>query len=286
MKHKAFTLIELLVVIAIIGIIASIVLVNLSGAREKARFAKSLSFSQSIHRALGAYAIGVWSFGDSVADGYTTDISGYNNHCELKGDLGEGSVTKGIIGQALEFNGGDDYLNCGNSGSLDVTGDITIEAWIKPYSISDWRNIVFKGGDGSSDCNYQFAVVNWTGGGKVYINRLAFSSHNDDTGIGWDPWGSYNDNDIDFGVWQHVAVTVTGDDITFYKNGQVIGKRTKVNQLAGNDFNLSIGGRAGLPNQRFEGTIDEVRIYKEALTTGEIREHYVKGLEKHKLVEK
>ena len=124
MNRKAFTLIELLVVIAIIGVIASIVSVNLSGAREKARTAKGLQFGQSINHSLGAYAKGVWSF--DRYDDAIIDISGFGNHCTVNGNP---TSTEGRIRNALYFDG-NDYLDCGNSVGSDLS-QITIEAWVK-----------------------------------------------------------------------------------------------------------------------------------------------------------
>ena len=55
MKQKGFTLIELLVVISVIGLLASVILVSLNSARQKARDAKRKADLRQLATALNLY---------------------------------------------------------------------------------------------------------------------------------------------------------------------------------------------------------------------------------------
>jgi len=74
MKKKGFTLIELLVVIAIIGILATIGLVALNGAREKARDATRKSDISQVKTALVLYADDNESGYPPYTGVFTTDL--------------------------------------------------------------------------------------------------------------------------------------------------------------------------------------------------------------------
>ncbi|HNP79559.1 MAG TPA: LamG domain-containing protein [Candidatus Pacearchaeota archaeon] len=136
--RKSFTLVEILVVIVVIGILSAFILVGMSSITESANITKSKAFANSLRNSLLNSLISEWKL-----DGNTNDSWG-NATCSLNGTT---TVDTCVYGSCFNFDGSDDYINCGTNSSLAPTDYITVSFWVNFNSIANMQYIVSRGRD-------------------------------------------------------------------------------------------------------------------------------------------
>jgi glucose/arabinose dehydrogenase len=201
----------------------------------------------------GASAGLVAAYGFEESSGGTvTDASGNANHGTLSGAT---RTTSGRYGSALSFSGSNALVSIPDSNSLDLTAAMTLEAWVYPTSVGDWRDVIYKGADdlyyleGSSQLGGAPAVGGtFSTGGPLYSGGGALAPN----------------------TWSHLAATYDGATLRIYVNGTQVGSRAQSGAIRTSTGPLSLGGDA-LYGQYFAGRIDEVRIYSRALAAAEIQ---------------
>lgn len=267
MNRRGFTLIELLVVVAIVALLSSVVVASLNAAREKARVAAGRQFDSNAFHAAGDEAVGIWDFDDCSPSTTALDRSGFGNDAALSNGASFSTDTQSGRGCSLSLDGSDDKAGAGTGSSLNLTGPVTVSAWIKPdtFGSGNKGRIIDKNNAGSS--GFEFHVENAT-----VASGLTFC-------VNSCPNGSMA-NIITLGRWQHVAAVTSGSgSVRFYVDG--IDKGTASmggGSIASHEsVPLTIGGRASDTARQFDGLIDDIRIYGKTLTASEVGELYAES---------
>jgi len=175
----------------------------------------------------GSDLVGYWKF-DEGSGSTASDSSGYNNDGTLYGGLDTTWTTGCKSGSCLEFDGLDDYVDCGNNASLDIKDGMTIEAWIKPNgAISNYQVVINRGYSGDGDYSVNF----YTGTTRLqmYVEGESF----------YDAAAGQLDNN-----WHHVVGVIKSgtNGIKLYVDGDLYLEGTNTTDLVGSSvYNLRIG---------------------------------------------
>ncbi len=203
--------------------------------------------------------VGLWHF-DEETSTTAYDSSGYGNDGTLTNMSPPGCWVSGMFGNALSFDGSDDYVDCGSSSSLDIHEAITVEFWGK-ISTPDHLFMFYDGRSG-----------HWTGV-QFFVrtnHQLTFQVNNFNAMITDIGTAYYNS-------WHHfVAVYESGGERHFYIDGVDLALDTSTNQgdITGTSRTNIICARFTKNMYFVNGIIDEVRIWDVALTADEIALSY------------
>jgi hypothetical protein len=175
-------------------------------------------------------------------DGTATDQSGNGNNGTLTGGV---APVSGIISQAMNFDGVTGKINI----NAVAGGVFTISLWINP----------------TSEVGTYGTVIGQSNGNGLSLKSVRQLSY-------FETGDHVNSTLITNGSWQHVVVVSTGSSIMFYINGVLDATRT---YTAASATFTSIGNNAF--GEKFQGLIDDVRIYNRVLDTTDIAALYALG---------
>lgn len=159
----------------------------------------------------------------------------------------------------LDFDGSNDYVDCGNDTSLQIAGkQITLEAWI--YATA-WKTNAY---DGNVICkeyntsNYGYMLRVGAGG------KLNFA-------LGDGTWHEITTGALmSVNTWYHIAGTYDGTKMRVYLDGINVDSLSYTGNISKTpNNNLTIGAHLTY-SRYFQGQIDEVRIWSVCKTATQI----------------
>ncbi len=194
--------------------------------------------------------LGWWRF-DDESGSVALDSSGNNNRGSLY-QMDETDWTSGVFGRALQFdNSAGEHVVVPHNVSLSPTTALTILGWAKPVTYGSGSATFVEKAYGTS---YILYLDSSTEGMIFSVNGIDCTS---------------NATIITLNTWQHIAATYNGTVVRFYVNGVERGTCSNVGSVGTDTSDVQIGNDDTLTTA-FDGYLDDVRIYGQALTQNDI----------------
>jgi hypothetical protein len=197
--------------------------------------------------------IGFWKL-----DGDAKDSSGNNHHGTVKGNP---KWVTGRIGDGLQFDGVDDYVDTGYKTDMST---LTIALWVNSPAAPSPESQ-------SEVISWDFVHINWDTPGPFFRGAASLG-----TGKRWYAAGF---GTLKANTWYHLCATYNGESLKAYKDGVLV-------HANDDPSGPPIPGKGSLKFGRhslefveeyFCGTIDDVRIYNYALSQSEIKRLFEGG---------
>ena len=161
----------------------------------------------------------------------------------------------------LDLDGGDQYIDCGDGTSLDISSAITLSAWVN----SDVINIhsFIAGRDDGTNRNYYLELYTdekfyWTCNGlsdTQVVSTTTFSA----------------------GSWYHVVGVYDGSNIKLYINGVEEDSDSSTGSIDNDDVSFTIGAREAGADRFINGKMGQVSLWNKALSATEVGAIYTLG---------
>lgn len=214
---------------------------------------------QSVRTVWDSHYKGVWHLnGTPLSDNTTYDYTGtpYNSP----------GYTPGAINNAMTLNGSSQYMQVNSASHLNITGNITVSAWI--YMGANNRDQKIAGNQvGASGGGYKFGVYT--------NNKVEFEIRNSSS-------TPFLNRDVSGGTtlltnrWYYVSGVSSDvlDSIMTYVNGVPERPFRKTGTLATGSNTLVVGKEPFESSYYFNGRFDELRISDRVRSTGWLRTEY------------
>jgi hypothetical protein len=203
--------------------------------------------------------VGYWTFnngsGTTLSNQCTTTGSALNGSLVNSPGWTSSPVQHG--GNALSFDGTNDYVSIPDNNTLDITTNITLEAWVYATKNSGIQNVMSKSSSSintgyifpRTDDGWANVIVYLHIGGSFQTLSAAYPSLN---------------------AWHHLAATYDGATMKIYINGTLSASRAQTGTITTNSNVLALGNQTGF-SEYFGGYGDEFRLWNVARTQTEIQ---------------